>query len=277
MRSEFRLTDLSVVVSDNGLGQLPGSASMPPPPAGWYSDPYIHNGLRYWDGYRWTSNAAVSPDAAPVAPTPVLVPAGRRDGVSVTAFVAALFCALPVSIILGFVGLARTHARRRPGRRLAVASLIISGVWIFGLVTTGLVFLIGDAGSGGPSGSPSSSPTTRVVMTDLRSGQCVDLPYYVPQSQDWLDVIDCSVPHNAEVYEVGDLPDGAYPGDTLVQNAVDQLCDTALVAFSGSTNSRLDTYEILPTQDTWNMHDRGYACVAVDDDHDDTGSMANTG
>jgi len=279
-----------VVVSDTGPGQLPVGTSMTPPPAGWYADPYIYNGQRYWDGSQWTSHVAASPDAAAVgdaaavpgfasfASTSASAPTGRRDGISVAAFVTALIGALPVSIPLGIAGLVRTHAGRRSGRRMAVAGLIISGVWLFGLVTAGLVYVFNsDGSSGSAASSSSSSDSTQVVMTDLRSGQCVDLPFYVPQSQDWLDVVDCAVPHNAEVYEIGDLPDGAYPGDTLVEDAIDQLCDKALVTFSGSTNSRLDTYEILPTQDTWDVHDRGYVCVAVDDDHDDTGTMANTG
>jgi Protein of unknown function (DUF2510). len=53
-------------VSDTGPGQLPVGAGMTPPPAGWYADPYIYNGQRYWDGYQWTSHVAASPDAAAV-------------------------------------------------------------------------------------------------------------------------------------------------------------------------------------------------------------------
>lgn len=273
---EFRLTDLSVVVSDTGPGQLPGGASMTPPPAGWYADPYISNGQRYWDGSQWTLHAAASAEAAELAPVSAVAPTGRRDGVSIAAFVTAVFGVVPVSIGLGFAGLGRTSGSRRSGRRLAVAALIISGVWIFALLTAGLVHVF-DAGASSGSAASAQQDSTEVDLADLRSGQCIDLPNYVPQSQDWLDVVVCSVPHNAEVYEVGDLPDGQYPGDHAVDAAVDRLCDAALVTFSGSPNSRLDTYEILPTRDTWDVHDRGYVCIAVDDDHDDTGTMADTG
>lgn len=263
-------------MSDTGPGQLPGGAAMAPPPAGWYADPYIYNGQRYWDGYQWTSQAVASPQVSGFAPAPVAAPIGRRDGVSVGAFVTALAGVVPVSIVLGFVGLSRTRGGRRSGRRLAVAALIISGVWVFGLLTAGLVYAF-DAGASSGSAASSHQDSTEVDVGDLRSTQCIDLPSYVPQSQDWLDVVVCSVPHNAEVYEVGDLPDGTYPGDNAVSDAVDKLCDVALVTFSGSPNSRLDVYEILPTRDTWDVQDRGYACIAVDNDHDDTGSMANTG
>lgn len=263
-------------MSDTGPGQLPGGASMTPPPAGWYADPYIHNGQRYWDGYQWTSHAAAGQQIAGFAPAPAVVPTGRRDGVSVAAFVTSLVALLPASILLGFVGLGRTGGGRRSGRRLAVAALIISGVWIFALLTAGLVYAF-DAGASSGSAASSHSDSTQVGLTDLRSGQCIDLPSYVPQSQAWLDVVMCSIPHNAEVYEVGDLPDGPYPGDSAVDAAVGKLCDDGLVTFSGSANSRLDTYEILPTQDTWDYHDRGYVCIAVDEDHADTGTMANTG
>jgi hypothetical protein len=247
---------------------------MPPPP-GWYPDPYIHNGRRYWDGYQWTGHVAASTES-PVGPA--VRPHGGRDAVSVAAFVTSLPGLLPVAIPLGIAGLVRTDAGRRSGRRLAVASLIICCVWLFGLVTAGLLAAFDSDGPSGSASASSSRPTSRHVgLTDLRTGQCIDLPIYVPPSQDWLDVVDCAVPHNAEVYKVGELAGGPYPGDAVVEDAVGQVCGTALVSFSGSMNSRLETYEVLPTRDTWDVHDRGYVCVAVDDDHDDTGSMANTG
>lgn len=265
-------------MSANGPGKVPDHFFAAPPPAGWYPDPYIDNGQRYWDGYGWTAHAAAAAGAPVVSSAGPLVAATgtRRDGVSVAAFVTSLVGLVPVSVPLGIAGLVRTNAGRRSGRRLAVASLIVCCVWLFGLVTAGLIAAFDTDGPNGAMPAPAPE-STKVVLTDLRSGQCIDLPGYVPQSQDWLAVVDCAVPHNAEVYEIGDLPDGPYPGDPLVEDAVDQACDAALVTFSGSTNSRLDTYEILPTHDTWDVHDRGYVCVAVDDDHDDTGSMANTG
>lgn len=265
-------------MSDPRAERLPVGAAPTPPPPGWYPDPYIRNGQRYWDGYQWTSHAGAAPLAAAFAPASTASPApiGRRDGVSVAAFVTAVGGVWPVSIGLGLGGLSRTRGGRRPGRRLAVAALIISAVWICALVTAGLVYAF-DTGASSGSAASTHQESTQVELSDLRSGQCVDLPSYVPQSQDWLDVVTCSVPHNAEVYEVGDLPDGPYPGDSAVDDAVHRLCETALVMFSGSPNSRLDTYEIRPTQDTWDVQDRGYTCIAIDDDHDDTATMANTG
>ena len=36
----------------------PEPVSAPPPPAGWYADPYDGTMLRYWDGGGWTGNVA---------------------------------------------------------------------------------------------------------------------------------------------------------------------------------------------------------------------------
>lgn len=110
-------------MSDTGPGQLPGGAGNMVPPAGWYADPYIYNGQRYWDGYQWTTHAAAAPQVSGFAPAPPVAPIGRRDGVSVAAFVTALVGVWPVSMVLGFVGLGRTSGGRRSGRRLAVASV----------------------------------------------------------------------------------------------------------------------------------------------------------
>lgn len=39
-----------------GLADLPGSVATPDVPAGWYTDPTNPEGLRWWDGERWTEH-----------------------------------------------------------------------------------------------------------------------------------------------------------------------------------------------------------------------------
>jgi hypothetical protein len=51
----------------------PTSSQAPP---GWYDDPEVEGGTRYWDGERWTEQRA---NPNPVEPTPDSVPAGWYD------------------------------------------------------------------------------------------------------------------------------------------------------------------------------------------------------
>lgn len=47
-------------------------------PPGWYPDPYMANTQRFWDGERWTEQAAPAP------PTPKSAP-GMQKGIAVVA------------------------------------------------------------------------------------------------------------------------------------------------------------------------------------------------
>lgn len=111
----------------------------------------------------------------------------------------------------------------------------------------------------------------------LDTAGIVQLPVVMPRHQTWVNVADCSVQHNGEVYDVGDLPASAtYPGDEQVNKLVKPRCVAALIPFSGSSNSKLGTFVTRAGKDAWDAQICGYACLAVNGDNV-TGSMADTG
>jgi hypothetical protein len=213
----------------------------------------------------------VAPNA--VADASVNAQARPEDGLSSAALLTAVFGVVPVSIPLGIAGLVRTKGGGRTGRGRAVVSLIVSGLWIV-LLAAGFVYY---NSSGLPLTRWSNPNAVRVGMADLRSNQCVTLPVVVPRHQIWLNVVDCSVAHNAEVYALGDLPGvGTYPGDGQVNKLVRSRCDAALIPFSGTAHSKLDVFLRHAGRAGWNAQSDAYVCLAVSDDNV-TGSMAGTG
>jgi len=105
----------------------------------------------------------------------------------------------------------------------------------------------------------------RSDMTDLEIGDCFDMPVSGDDGTGLVDVppvevIDCDVPHNAQVIALGDLNPGgalAYPADDELVSEVDAACARA------STDPRFGIVPIVPTQATWVGRDGRYLCVAL--------------
>jgi len=208
-----------------------------------------------------------------VADASVNAQARPEDGFSSAALLTAVFGVVPASIPLGIAGFVRTKGGGRTGRGRAVVSLIVSGLWIV-VLAAGFVYY---NSSGLPLTRWSNPNAVRVQLSDLRSTQCVQLPVVVPRRQTWLNMVDCSVPHNAEVYDVGEVQaSDAYPGDKQVRKIVTSRCNAALIPFSGSTHSKLDTFSVHADKRAWGLQSHAYVCLAVSDDNV-TGSMAGTG
>ena len=81
-----------------------------------------------------------------------------------------------------------------------------------------------------------------------------------------VDAVPCAEPHDNEVYYLGALPEGEYPGDDLVEELVSDQCLTVFEAFAGITytESMLEIGYIFPPEVSWNQGDRGYICMVYD-------------
>ncbi len=91
-------------------------------------------------------------------------------------------------------------------------------------------------------------------------GQCTD---------GGVEVLDCAGPHQAEVTEVGRLPDLGpdYPDDRDLRRAAVPPCRTALTAYLGSADhdaTRLQARAFWPSRDGWARGDRWLLCAAVE-------------
>ncbi len=153
-----------------------------------------------------------------------------------------------VSVICGIVGLNRAR-QGHGGRGLAIAGLVLSALWVLGIVAAVVIFLIVGKGT--------------VTATDVKVGDCLK---QIPGSTRVLtvDTIGCDQPHAGEVFAVLQMPDGDFPGQSAIEDYQNK-CEPALAAYSPTamTDDTVQLYVLYPTADTWKQGDRAVTCVAT--------------
>lgn len=112
-------------------------------------------------------------------------------------------------------------------------------------------------------------------VLDLEVGQCISSTADGEQVST-LPVVECSEPHNGEIYALPQLPDGEFPGVDAVTNSARTLC--AGVEFQNYIGidpaaSTLGVGYLYPTADTWAEGDREIVCIVRDGEADTTGSL----
>jgi hypothetical protein len=128
-------------------------------------------------------------------------------------------------------------------------------------------------------------PTTVVDIHSLTVGQCLLGAELVDGDigDGLIEVVDCSLPHHAEVFHVSAFEDPAgapYPGDEQARNTTLARCHPAFDAYVGQiwAESRLGFTYVYPFDFEWEANDRLVLCYLWDRlGQTLTGSMAGTG
>jgi hypothetical protein len=123
------------------------------------------------------------------------------------------------------------------------------------------------APTAGTSVSPSPAAiATPVSFSALTTGTCLTDAHKLLEPEgaiDKLEAIDCSAAHYEEVIALGAFQDGAYPGADALIDQLDVACVEAFSSYVGIGygSSELSLDYLLPTESSWHVGDRGYACL----------------
>ncbi|MBC3843523.1 DUF4190 domain-containing protein [Streptacidiphilus sp. 4-A2] len=120
---------------------------------------------------------------------------GQTNGQAIAAFVLGLLGVAPVSVVLGIVALVRIARTRQRGKGLAIAGLVLSGLWTVlgvGIVVLALAFVATHPTEA--NGVSAGGPGQQRVAT-MALGTCFDQPQQ--QTTDYVTVVPCSGPHDA--------------------------------------------------------------------------------
>ncbi len=100
---------------------------------------------------------------------------------------------------------------------------------------------------------------------DLEVGQCFNDPDSFEEVAN-VDIVECAEPHDNEVFELFDIPDGDFPGDVAVGETAVEGCLAAFDPYVGRdyASSAYDIRYLVPTSDTWSSGDREVVCILYD-------------
>jgi Septum formation len=111
------------------------------------------------------------------------------------------------------------------------------------------------------------SPGDDTLVLDLHSGDCFEVPDDVADATiAEVDTIDCTKPHEAEVFATGELNpdrDQPYPADEQQLFArVDRQC-AAVIADRPELVERFGVLPVVADEQSWNSYRGRYVCVAI--------------
>lgn len=215
----------------------------------------------------WQAGWQTGWQAAPVRPS--------RSGTATASLVLGilgvfLFCLVLPAFLALILGLVSASTIKRSGGMVTGLGLARSG-WILGLVSLlGMAAFVAAAVAG-------AFETDERSVYELAVGDCVDLSGALETSEagdvesdrpiGGLPIVDCSLPHDGEVYHLGDIERfDEYPGRRAVRTHVELLCTGApFTDYVGVDyiDSEFGLYSLSPTGDAWSDGDRGYICIAT--------------
>jgi hypothetical protein len=180
-------------------------------------------------------------------PPPYPYPPRRTtSGWAIAAFVLGLVSCAPLSVIFGIIALINTKGGRQSGRGLAIAGIVISGLWVLVGVILGVLAAVTLFDGPLVTGTVNSSPLVTV-------GECFN--------PDINTSVSCDQPHSDEVFAVLSLsrfPNGADDKE------LDNRCRAELQKYSPSASHdpkvQVDTWG--PGTDWKYMDNHTTACAA---------------
>jgi len=153
-------------------------------------------------------------------------PSGTTNGQAIAAFVLGLLAIVPVSVVFGIVALVRIGRTRQRGKGLAIAGLVLSGLWV--VVGAGGVLLGAHyAVTHSNSATPFNPPRGAEPEAELPIGTCFNQP--TDEDGDLIPVVPCDQLHDFQLYAKLRLPD-SFTGDAADVQQATVACGKALGA-----------------------------------------------
>jgi hypothetical protein len=200
---------------------------------------------------------------------------GKISGWAVASFVLGLLSVVILSVIFGFIALSRIKRLGQRGRGLAIAGLVLSGLWILVII---LAVIAANTGKATRSATGLITHSGRINAFSLNVGDCFDNPAGA-QTVNNVTAIPCTQPHNAQIYAKFKLTgsDFSYPGAAVVAQTARSGCNARIGSVNKSmTTSTMSVRILLPEKAAWISGKRTVSCMVVNAKADLTSSLLNS-
>lgn len=191
------------------------------------------------------------------AQPPVYPTQRTTNGFAVAALVLGVvgfiwICAV-MAVIFGIIALTQTKGGRQQGRGMAIAGLVLAGLWTV-VLAVAIALVVVTAGS-----------SSSVRATDVEVGDCIkDVPtnvsdvFRVPK-------VSCDKPHHSEVFAIFRVSGNEFPGEQSIESEYGQKCGPALEDYApAAADDALIRIDILyPIRSGWERGDRDVVCIAT--------------
>ncbi len=217
---------------------------------------------------------AQAPPPLPPPPPPGKPVRPKIDGFAIASFIFGAIGGVILGLIFGVVALRRIRRDKKRGRGLAIAGIASSCAWVAIVALGAFLVAVNDA-ERSPSGAVTAPGEDSVF--DLRVGDCITS---LPEGETVdVEVTPCSNPHVGEIFEVGNLAEGPWPGTDQVARLSETLCYDAFQQYVGGPvdDSQYAVSYLHPLEASWS-EDKGVVCIAHDPSEKDlVGSIRGRG
>ena len=185
-------------------------------------------------------------------------PTGPRkmSTLAVLGFVFSLVLLIPVSVTLSIIALVQIPKNHQKGKGLAIAGLVICGLWLAGAVA--LAALGDDTTDSKRDASGQVTTTANTRPDELRVGDCVSS--LKEGSVKNVKIVPCTGPNGGKVFATYEMPKGKWPGLPAVQAAAEKGCTDRFVASQQQADTPSDVFYFHPIESSWALGDRGVVC-----------------
>ncbi len=277
----------------SSAGQIPSSYPGHTPPPERVGYPTGHSPAHATAAYTPPPGHGGYPPPAGVgygAPSYSPPPSQGTNGFAIAALIFGIIGGALLGFIFGFIALSQTKRTGQNGRGMAIAGIVLSALWTVGVLLLIILAVASSTPSGPvtpttfPTASPTAEPTTEppattapstaISATELQVGDCLnDLTNSTDVSS--LPSVDCTQPHQGEVFAVFDLPPGPYPGADGVDDLVSKGCNARLAEYSpgAPSDDAVGLFSVYPLEQNWERGDREVVCIAKATSGTTTGSI----